>query len=164
MSTRNPPRPLRPRLVTVTLVPARMRSAYVETRCLMQRADGATAEERAPYFADHTIEVSFAEEAAGRTSDGAYLVRRDDAGITITVGAVERSGGVWFYRSARDVRKPVQAGELMCDGAQRADRVRCARTGGRWRSPSRSGSRWQLPSRTSTPPCARTSWRRSATP
>lgn len=124
MSTRNPPRPLRPRLVTVTLVPARMRSAYVETRCLMQRADGATAEERAPYFADHTIEVSFAEEAAGRTSDGAYLVRRvDDASITITVGAVERSGSVWFYRSARDVRKPVQAGELMCDGAQRADRV-----------------------------------------
>ena len=43
MSTRNPSRPLRPRLVTVTLVPARMRSAYVETRCLMQRADGATA-------------------------------------------------------------------------------------------------------------------------
>lgn len=123
MSTRNPSRPLRPRLVTVTLVPARMRSAYVETRCLMQRADGATAEERAPYFADHTIEVSFAEEAAGRTSDG-YLVRRvDDAGITITVGTVERSGGVWFYRSARDVRKTVQAGELVCDGAQRADRV-----------------------------------------
>lgn len=123
MSTRNPSRPLRPRLVTVTLVPARMRSAYVETRCLMQRADGATAEERAPYFADHTIEVSFAEEAAGRTSDG-YLVRRvDDAGITITVGAVERSGGVWFYRSARDVHKLVQAGELVCDGAQRADRV-----------------------------------------
>ena len=112
------------RLVTVTLVSARMRSAYVETRCLMQRADGATAEERAPYFADHTIEVSFAEEAAGRTSDGAYLVRRvNDAGITITVGTVERSGGVWFYRSARDVRKPVQAGELVCDGAQRADRV-----------------------------------------
>ncbi len=111
------------RLVTVTLVPARMRSAYVETRCLMQRADGATAEERAPYFADHTIEVSFAEAAEGRTSDG-YLVRRvDDAGITITVGAVERSGGVWFYRSARDVRKTVQAGELVCDGAQRADRV-----------------------------------------
>ncbi len=123
MPTRNPPRPLRPRLVTVTLVPARMRSAYVETRCLMQRADGATAEERAPYFADHTIEVSFAEAAEGRTSDG-YLVRRvDDAGITITVGAVERSGGVWFYRSARDVRKTVQAGELVCDGAQRADRV-----------------------------------------
>ena len=123
MPTRNPPRPLRPRLTTVTLVPARMRSAYVETRCLMQRADGATAEERAPYFADHTIEVSFAEAAEGRTSDG-YLVRRvDDAGITITVGAVERSGGVWFYRSARDVRKPVQAGELVCDGAQRADRV-----------------------------------------
>lgn len=123
MPTRNPPRPLRPRLTTVTLVPARMRSAYVETRCLMQRADGATAEERAPYFADHTIEVLFAEAAEGRTSDG-YLVRRvDDAGITITVGAVERSGGVWFYRSARDVRKPVQAGELVCDGAQRADRV-----------------------------------------
>ena len=111
------------RLVTVTLVPARMRSAYVETRCLMQRADGATAEERAPYFADHTIEVSFAEEAAGRTSDGAYLVRREDDAGFVTVGAVERSGGVWFYRSARDVRKTVQAGELVCDGAQRADRV-----------------------------------------
>lgn len=113
----------RPRLVTVTLVPARLRSAYVETRCLMQRADGATAEERAPYFADHTIEVSFAEEAAGRTSDGAYLVRREDAAGFVTVGTVERSGGVWFYRSARDVRKTVQAGELLCDGAQRADRM-----------------------------------------
>ena len=122
MPTRNPPRPLRPRLTTVTLVPARMRSAYVETRCLMQRADGATAEERAPYFADHTIEVSFAEAAEGRTSDG-YLVRREDDAGFVTVGAVERSGGVWFYRSARDVRKPVQAGELVCDGAQRADRV-----------------------------------------
>ena len=112
----------RPRLVTVILVPARLRSAYVQTRCLMQRADGATPEERAPYFADHTLEVSFAEAAEGRTSDG-YLVRcRDDAGV-VTLGAVERSGGVWFYRSARDVRKTVQAGELLCDGAQRADRT-----------------------------------------
>jgi len=111
------------RLLIVTLVPARLRTSYVQTRCLMQNATGATAEERAPYFADHTLEVAFVEAAEGRTSDG-YLVRRtSEDGTVVTVGAVERSGGVWFYRSARGVRPVVQAGELYCDGAQRADRT-----------------------------------------
>ena len=107
-------------LATCSLIPARRRCAYPVVTCLVQRADGATAEERAPYAEERPVEVYYAEESAGRTGEG-YLVRlKDNSEVE---GYLERDRGMWFYATARGIRSIVSANGVTCDGKQRADTI-----------------------------------------
>ena len=108
------------RPVSCTLIPARLRTAYPVVRCMMQHADGATAAERAPYPEDRALEVTFAEAAEGRSSDGYLVLAGPD---NDRVGYVERSGGSWFFRPTRDLRPVVRAAGIECDGAYKADTI-----------------------------------------
>lgn len=110
------PTPIDNRLVPCTLLPARLRTAYHAVLVLVNRADGTTAAERAPYLEDRTVEVSFAEEAAGRQVEAHVVIA-----ATGRVGVVERVGREWLFRAARSPREVVRVGELECDGQRRAD-------------------------------------------
>lgn len=105
-------------LTVATLVPARVRSAYPVVTCLV--AD-ITAPVREWKPTERAVEVSYAENAAGRQPDSsAYLVVVDGT----TAAVVEKlAGGEWCVRKVRGVT-PVQTdGTHTCDGASNADRI-----------------------------------------
>jgi len=105
-------------LTVATLVPARVRSAYPVVTCLV--AD-ITAPVREWKPTERAVEVSYAENAAGRNPDeGAYLVVVDGT----TAAVVDKdTDGTWSVRKVRGVT-PVQTdGTHTCDGASNADKI-----------------------------------------
>ena len=117
------------RPVSCTLIPARLRIAYPAEQVLvrdipaMGTGEAPTPEQLAPYFITRSVEVVYAEEAAGRSGEG-YLVSFITAACRPDIaGYLERAGAhdLWFFRTTRDARSVVRSGELECDGQRRAD-------------------------------------------
>lgn len=115
------------RPVSCTLIPARLRTAYPAEQVLvrdipaMGTGEAPTPEQLAPYFITRSVEVVYAEEAAGRSGEG-YLVSFITAACRPDIaGYLERDRGMWFFRTTRDARSVVRSGELECDGQRRAD-------------------------------------------
>lgn len=113
------------RPVSCTLIPARLRTAYPAEQVLVRdipaMGETLTPEQLAPYFITRSVEVVYAEEAAGRSGEG-YLVSFVTAACRPDIaGYLERDRGMWFFRTTRDARSVVRSGELECDGQRRAD-------------------------------------------
>ena len=113
------------RTVSCTLIPARLRTAYpaeqVLVRDIFAAGEAPTPEQLAPYFATRSVEVAYAEHAAGRSGEGYLVSFVDAAGDPAIAGYLERDRGMWFFRTTRDPRAVVRSGELECDGQRRAD-------------------------------------------